>query len=106
MDQEGKEHTSKDKQSAHDTASAPIDELTDNAREQKRRKLEEDQSAKHEAGERRHQEGGGAQHSMSKKGGSDSGNVNDPKEAVGGPKMPGKPPERTPDKPRDSQAKV
>lgn len=46
------------------------------------------------------------QHRMSKKEDIGSGNVNDPKEAVGGPKMPGKPPERTPDHPRDSQSKV
>ena len=46
------------------------------------------------------------QHSISKRGDTDSGNVNDPKESVGGPKTPGKRPEQTPDKPRDSQSKV
>ncbi len=46
------------------------------------------------------------QHSMTKKGEDLSESVNDAKEGVGGPKQPGKPPERTPDHPRDSQSKV
>lgn len=46
------------------------------------------------------------QHEMSRRGGPESGNINDPKESVGGPDMPGKPPERTPDHPRDSASKV
>ncbi|MEO6871249.1 MAG: hypothetical protein ABI233_03405 [Chthoniobacterales bacterium] len=43
---------------------------------------------------------------MSKKEDIGSGNVNGPKEAGGGPKTPGKPPERMPDHPRDSESKV
>ena len=106
MDPEGKERADSSKQGAHSTASAPIDKLTDNAREQKTAKLTEEQAGKHDAGQRQHEKGEGEQHSMSKRGDSESGNVNDAKESVGGPTTPGKPPERTPDKPRDSQAKV
>lgn len=44
------------------------------------------------------------QHSMSKRG--ETGSINEPKEAVGTPDAPGKPPERTPRQPRDSAAKT
>lgn len=46
------------------------------------------------------------QHEMSKRGHPGSENINDPKESVGGPDVPGKPPERTPDHPRDSAARI
>ncbi len=44
------------------------------------------------------------QHSMDVKG--DRGNVNDPKESVGGPNVPGKPVGQTPNPPRDSASKL
>lgn len=46
------------------------------------------------------------QHSMSKRGAPQNEKVNAPKESVGGPDMPGKPPERTPERQRDSEAEV
>jgi hypothetical protein len=48
---------------------------------------------------------GKPQHSMSKKGGTGSDAINAPKEGVGGPKTPGKPPENTPRNQRDEASK-
>lgn len=99
MDKESKHEPSREKQGSSSSASAPIDKMSDNVREQKSKKLAQENrpSEKGAAGDK-------PQHSMTKKG--ETGNVNDPKEAVGSPTQPGKPPERTPDHPRDSAAKV
>ncbi len=103
MDKEGEQHPNMEKQGSSSSASTPIDELTDNARKQKTKQLagQTQPREKHSGSE----SGDKPQHSMSKRGG-DTGNVNDPKEGVGGPNQPGKPPERTPDHPRDSASKL
>jgi len=102
MDKEGKQHPNMDEQRKSSTASAPIDELSKNAREEKTKRLAgEGTSREKDAGS---ESGDKPQHSMDVKG--DRGNVNDPKESVGGPNVPGKPVGQTPNPPRDSASKL